>query len=574
MTPLDKKTQKTLFLWLKQQSKQNKKLLFGSVLMGLLSACGIILQAIILASILQCLIIENNQFSKILLPFIALLLIFLFRAVVHFWREQINFALGKCVRQNIRKQLINHIEQLGPNTTQFYTSGSLSTLMIEQVDNLQDFYARYLPQMRLAKIIPILIFLTILPINWAAAVILLCCAPLIPIFMILVGMGAADVNRKNFVALAYLSGHFLDRLKGLTTIRLFNQGKQQSESIASSAEDFRVRTMNVLKMAFLSSGVLEFFSSISIAVVAVYFGFAYLGEFDFGAYGLPITLFAGFCALILAPEFFQPLRDLGTFYHAKAQAIAAAENITKFLQINQDVTQGNLMEKIEFNQKINSICANELIILSPSNQPIVGPLNFNLTAPFKLALIGKSGSGKTSLINLLLGFLPYQGSLKINGIEFKHLDMVSWQKNMSWVSQQPFLINDTIKNNLLIANAQATSSHIKQVIETAQLTQFIEQLPSGINNPIGEDAVKISTGQAQRIAIARALLKSCQLLILDELTASLDNETATLIEKNLLNDNSQQNLISITHKNSNLAYFNTIWQLENNQITVIKGDQE
>lgn len=187
---------------------------------------------------------------------------------------------------------------------------------------MQDYYSRYLPQITLAVFIPLLILITIFPINWEAGAILLTTAPLIPLFMVLVGMGAADANRRNFVALARLRGNFLDRLRGLDSLRLFNRAVAETAQIAKSSEDFRSRTMEVLRLAFLSSAALEFFASLSISVLAVYFGFSYLGELNFGSYGLGVTLFFGFFVLMLAPEFFQPLRDLGTFYHAKAQAAA------------------------------------------------------------------------------------------------------------------------------------------------------------------------------------------------------------------------------------------------------------
>ena len=324
---LDKQRQTYLLNWLKQHTKIHKSDLRASVLTGFMLSILMIAQAAFLAIILQRLIIEQQSFLTVIPYFLSLIIILLVRGSLIYLREKINFALGQKIRKQIRQKLIDQFELFGPAYLNQSTTGAWSTLVIEQVDNLHDFFARYLPQMRLASMVPILICIAIFPFNWAAAVILLCTAPLIPIFMILVGMGAADINRRHFKALAYLSGHFLDRLKGLNTIRLFNQGEQQTEEIARASEDFRVKTMQVLKMAFLSSAVLEFFTSISIAIVAVYFGFSYLGEFDFGAYNGTVTLFAGFFALILAPEYFQPLRDLGVYYHAKAEAIAAADNI-------------------------------------------------------------------------------------------------------------------------------------------------------------------------------------------------------------------------------------------------------
>lgn len=555
---LDKKRQTYLLSWLKQHAKKYQSNLRASILTGFILTLFMIAQAALLATILQKIIIEQVNFSEVLIYFLLLIVILLARAILIYFREKINFALGRKVRNQIRQDLINQFEALGPAYLNQSTTGALSTLVIEQVDNLQDFFAHYLPQMRLASMAPIIICIAILPFNWAAAAILLCTAPLIPIFMILVGMGAADINRRHFKALAYLSGHFLDRLKGLSTIRLFNQGEKQANEIKKASEDFRVKTMQVLKMAFLSSAVLEFFASISIAVVAVYFGFSYLGEFDFGSYSGSVTLFAGFFALILAPEFFQPLRDLGTYYHAKAEAIAAADNIETFLTQKSAKQQfDNATATIDFNDSLQTIEADNLIVLSSENKPIVGPLSFTLKAPFKLALIGTSGEGKTSLMQVLLGFLPYQGSLKINGIEFNQLTLSSWQKQISWIGQNPYLINGSIRENILLGNPNATDQQLASVISQAQLAEVIAKLPNGLDTQVGEDAIRLSVGQAQRIALARAMLKPCQLLILDEPTASLDKQTV----QNLEHHNIATNSITITHQNEDLHSYDSIWQL-------------
>ncbi|MWP62551.1 heme ABC transporter permease/ATP-binding protein CydD [Gilliamella sp. Pas-s25] len=560
---LDKKRQTYLLGWLKQHAKRHKANLRASILTGFILTVLIIIQAGLLAIILQRIIIEQQHFVDILPFFGALIAVLLGRAGLIYLREKINFAIGKKVRQQIRQHVIDQLELHGPAYLNQSTIGAWSTLLIEQVDKLHDFFARYLPQMRLASMAPILICIAIFPFNWAAAAILLCTAPLIPIFMILVGMGAADINRRHFKALAYLSGHFLDRLKGLNTIRLFNQGEKQTNEIVRASEEFRVKTMQVLKIAFLSSAVLEFFTSISIAIVAVYFGFSYLGEFNFGAYNGTVTLFAGFFALILAPEYFQPLRDLGTYYHAKAEAIAAADNIETFLskKIPQEQSNANIANT-KLTEPLQTIEANNLIVLSSEQQPIVGPLSFSLQAPFKLALIGTSGEGKTSLIQVLLGFLPYQGSLKINGIEFAQLDINDWQQHVSWIGQNPYLLNSSIRDNILLGKQNATEKELDEVITKTQLTDVIAKLPQGLETQVGEDAVRLSVGQAQRIALARAMLKPCQLLILDEPTASLDKQTVQNLDKQHIAPNS----ITITHQTDDMQNFAQIWQLANGKL--------
>ncbi|NUF48339.1 heme ABC transporter permease/ATP-binding protein CydD [Gilliamella sp. ESL0250] len=560
---LDKKRQTYLLGWLKQHAKRHKANLRASILTGFILTVLIIIQAGLLAIILQRIIIEQQHFVDILPFFGALIAVLLARAGLIYLREKINFAIGKKVRQQIRQQVIDQLELHGPAYLNQSTIGAWSTLLIEQIDKLHDFFARYLPQMRLASMAPILICIAIFPFNWAAAAILLCTAPLIPIFMILVGMGAADINRRHFKALAYLSGHFLDRLKGLNTIRLFDQGEKQTNEIARASEHFRIKTMQVLKVAFLSSAVLEFFTSISIAIVAVYFGFSYLGEFNFGTYNGTVTLFAGFFALILAPEYFQPLRDLGTYYHAKAEAIAAADNIETFLikKLSQEQTKANTAN-IKLTEPLQTIEANNLIVLSSEQQPIVGPLSFSLQTPFKLALIGTSGEGKTSLIQVLLGFLSYQGSLKINGIEFNQLDINNWQQHISWIGQNPYLLNSSIRDNILLGKQNATEKELDEVITKTQLTDVIAKLPQGIETQVGEDAVRLSVGQAQRIALARAMLKPCQLLILDEPTASLDKQTIQNLDKQHIAPNS----ITITHQTDDMQDFAQIWLLANGKL--------
>lgn len=560
---LDKQRQTYLLNWLKQHAKGYQSDLRASTLTGFLLTIFVIFQAALLATILQKLIIEQHSFFDILPDFGCLVIVFLVRAGLLYLREKINFILGKKVRKQIRHQLINQLEKFGPAYLNRSTTGAWSTLIIEQVDNLQDFFARYLPQMRLVSMVPILICIAIFPFNWAAALILLATAPLIPIFMILVGMGAADINRRHFKALSYLSGHFLDRLKGLNTIRLFYQGEKQAQEINRASEDFRVKTMQVLKVAFLSSAVLEFFTSISIAIVAVYFGFSYLGEFDFGSYNGTVTLFAGFFALILAPEFFQPLRDLGTYYHAKAEAIAAADNIESFLsEENSSINAEHPVKSIPFNEPLKSIEADNLIVLSNERHPIVGPLSFSLKAPFKLALIGTSGEGKSSLMQVLLGFLPYQGSLKINGIEFNQLNITDWQKQVSWIGQHPYLLNSSVRDNILLGNPHASNEELQAVICKAQLIDVVAKLPEGLDTLIGEDAIRLSIGQAQRVALARAMLKSCQLLILDEPTASLDQETINHLERH----NIAPNTITITHQSDDMQYADQVWQLAHGQL--------
>ncbi|ENU1225782.1 MULTISPECIES: heme ABC transporter permease/ATP-binding protein CydD [Providencia] len=561
---MDKSRQTELVRWLKQHSAPAKRWLRISMLLGILSGLLIIAQAWFLAVILQALIMDNVPREQLLTPFMLLICVFVLRAIVTYIRERVGFRCGQVVRQEIRTMVLDKLQELGPVWVKGKPAGSWATIILEQIEDMQDYYSRYLPQMYLAGIIPIMILIAIFPFNWAAALILFVTAPLIPIFMALVGLGAADANRRNFIALGRLSGSFLDRLRGLDTLRLFFREKAEIKQIRESTEDFRSRTMEVLRMAFLSSGVLEFFASISIAVVAVYFGFSYLGEMNFGSYGLPVTLFAGFLALILSPEFFQPLRDLGTYYHAKAQAVGAAETLETLL--SSDGEQSAQQGTQTLSDEAIYIQAKQLEILSHDGVRLAGPLDFNIEPQQRIAIVGQSGAGKSSLLNLLLGFLPYRGSITVNGVELRELCPDKWRELLGWVGQNPHLPEQTLVENICLGKPNATEAEIQQAIDNAYVSEFLAHLPDGLNTKLGDYAARLSVGQAQRVAVARTLLKPSRMLLLDEPAASLDSHSEQRVMQALNQLSSQQTTLLVTHLLEETLDYDQIWVMANGQI--------
>ncbi|WP_119967998.1 heme ABC transporter permease/ATP-binding protein CydD [Shewanella japonica] len=569
---MDKNLEKSLGQWLKKQKSSCGIFLKLSIFTGALNGVAIVIQAYLLAHVLHGVIMLEAPMSQFTNQFIALVVLILVRAGLAYARERLSFEAGKRLRRDIREAVLNKLTDLGPAFIKGKPAGAWASIVLEQVEDLHDFYARYLPQMMLAGFIPLIILVSVFPMNWAAGVILFATAPLIPMFMILVGMGAADANRKNFSALSRLSGHFMDRLKGLSTLKLFHRGDTEVNKIEAASEDFRQRTMSVLRMAFLSSAVLEFFAALSIAVLAVYFGFSYLDHLNFGHYGAGISLFTGLFILILAPEFFQPLRDLGTHYHAKAQAIGAAEALVELLEHPNPLKQvdGKFSEQTAQHHQVSlskiAITATDFEVLTLSGERLLGPISFEIQSGQKVAVVGPSGAGKTSLLNALLGFLPYKGSLNVNGVELSVIDKQQWRTHLAWLGQDPQLFHGSIRDNVCLANPELNDNQVMGLLEKANIAEFVSSQQQGLDTIISDQASGVSVGQAQRIALARALAQPASLFLLDEPTASLDSHSEQLVSSALSDAMTSQTCIMVTHRLEQLQHMDNILVIDNGSL--------
>ncbi|WP_035415937.1 heme ABC transporter permease/ATP-binding protein CydD [Ferrimonas kyonanensis] len=552
---MDKALQRQLSGWLRGAARPARSWLLLTIGFGMLAGLCIIGQAWVLANLLHQLVIEQVDKATLIPEFLLLAALIAAKSLALAGREVASFRIGSLVRHNTRQAILDKLDRLGPAFTASKSGGAWTTMLLEQTEQMQDFFSKYLPQMMLAGLIPLMILVLLFPINWIAGLILLGTAPLTVLFMAIIGMGAADANKRNFQALARLSGTFLDRLRGMSTIRQFAAAQSQADTLRDASDEFRQRTMEVLRMAFLSSAVLEFFAAISIALIAVYFGFSYLGHLDFGHYGAGITLFTGFLVLLLAPEFYQPLRDLGAFYHAKAQALGAAESIVAFLDHQSEVNQGD--RDLKAGSPLH-VRASQLVVCAHDHTPLTQPLDFELAPGHKLALVGPSGAGKSSVLKALMGLLPYQGSLTVDGIEVRDLDRDPWMGHYSWLGQNPALVHGSVRDNLLMGRSDIDDARLQQACERAHLDQALAQFDQGLEHRVGDRNSGLSVGQAQRIALTRALLKDAPLLLLDEPTASLDQRSEQLVMDGLRQHWADKSVVMISHRNDSLNEMDTV----------------
>ncbi len=513
-----------------------------TVLSGLLAGFLTIWQAWNLASVVNGVFLNKLSLQQVTHLLIFILLAISGRSLLTWLNEVAANAVAVRIKTDLRERLFAHILKLGPAYSRGQRTGELTTAAVEGIEALDAYFSQYLPQLVITALVPLSILVFVFPIDLLTGFVFLITAPLIPFFMIIIGKGAEAVTKRQYETLRLLSAHFLDSLQGLTTLKLFGQSKGQAKNIARVSEQYRDRTLGVLRITFLSALALEMLATISTAIVAVEIGFRLLyNRMEF----LP-ALFL----LVLAPEFYMPLRALGARFHAGMNGTTVAKRIYEILDTpipdNRYSENDNQISNIDFStielSNVSFTYPNETI-------PALENINLHINPGQHIALVGKTGAGKSTLAQLLLGFIqPTEGNIQPSTIDL--------QPNIAWVPQRPHLFHTTIAENIRLAKADASHEEIVQAAKAACLHDFIESLPDRYETIIGESGARLSSGQAQRLALARAFLKDAPILILDEPTSALDPETESLLEESARELMYGRTVITIAHR------LNTIFQAD------------
>ena len=487
----------------------------ATVLLGVLVAVATIAQMVLLAGVVDRVFVGGAGREGVG----TLLLLLLGASVLRsglLWGREVTAQRGAVrMKTELRGRLVGYVLRLGPAYARGERTGELATTATEGVEKLDAYFARYLPQVFLSVVVPVLIVVYVFPLDRSSAVLLLLTAPVIPVMMILVGSYAEDHMKRQWTALSRLGAGFLDAVQGLPTLKMFGRSGAEAQKVAAASEGFRVRTMKVLRYAFLSGLVLEFMTAMAIALVAVTLGVRVVSG------SMPFE--EAFVVLLLAPEFYKPLRELGVHRHAGMEGKAAAERIFEVLDTPAPVDEGTQ----EMAPGSPTVGFSGVGYSYPGgDSPALSDLTLTLQAGTITALVGRSGSGKSTLVNLLLRFMePRQGEILANGVPITDLPVERWRESLALVPQRPHLFYGSLLENIRLARPEATREEVERAAKMAGADLFIRNLPRGYETPVGERGARLSGGEAQRVAIARAFLKDAPVLVMDEPTSSLDPES-------------------------------------------------
>ncbi|VFR65477.1 Transport ATP-binding protein CydD [plant metagenome] len=555
--------------WLAGLARAARRPLMAAVAAPLLAGALLLAQTWFLAQVLHQAIAESAPVDTLYGGIAVVATLMGARVLLTWLGERAGQRAAESIKLSLRQALFAQLLARGPQWTRGQRSGELASMLAEQVEALDGFFSRYLPAMVAAAFLPLAFALALMPVDWVAGLILLLTAPLIPVFMALVGWGAEAANRRHLQAFARLSGFFADRVRGLATLKLFGRAQAEAQAVRDATEVVRAKTMAVLRIAFLSSAVLEFFAALGVAGVALYVGLSYLGFVDLRV--SPLSLQAGLFCLLMAPEVYAPLRQFAAHYHDRATARAAAAQLAATFETLPEPAalaagQGQETLRAPAAQPASDAAALQvsgLVLRAPGRPlPVIDAAGFSLAPGEHVALAGASGIGKSTLLEALAGLRDGEGTIRLDGRPLADWPRADLRQRVALISQRPYLQAGSIAGNLRLAAPQADAEALHRAAERAGVLRFAQDLPQGLDTELGPRGYGLSGGQAQRVALARLFLRDPGLVLLDEPTAHLDAGTRDAVLREILAFCEGRTLLLVTHDEAVLDAFPRVLRIQ------------
>jgi ATP-binding cassette subfamily C protein CydD len=523
--------------WLGEKRRIVGRSLTQVGVLNAISGCLVVPQAWLFAKAVSAVLVDGASLASTLPWLWPMLALFLARFLLAQLADRRAFGAAAKVKTAVRAQLLDKLQSLGPDYVRRKSSGALATSVVDGVDALEPYFVRFVPHMLVVAVVPLVIFAVVVSRDWISGLVLLITGPVIPLFMILIGYGTERLNQRQWRRLSQLSGRLLDSLQRLSTLQIFNATAREAEILERVTEDYRRSTMSVLRVAFLSSLMLEFFATVGIAVVAVLIGFRLLYD--------EMSFEVGFFALLLAPEFYAPLRQLGTNYHARMEAVGAAVPIVGILDVEEPATGA---ARPAFGPRIDIEC--EAIDFSyEPGQPALNAASLSLRAGTTTALVGPSGAGKSTLLDMVLGQRrPEAGRIVVDGHDLSEIAPDHWLQQVAVVPQRPHMFAGSVLDNITLGAPGVSLDAVREAARQAEADAFIQELPQGYDTQLGEHGQTLSGGQVQRIALARAFLKQAPVVVMDEGTTGLDRDTEALITRAVARLARDRTVLVVAHR--------------------------